>query len=176
MTKAGDWSNTPGCVALNEYMSADKKRTQRWLSQVLHVSQSAVSVWLKGRSRPATQYAVALSFLTSIPVEWWLTEEERMSLTSLPAEAQKALDALASAQARVRPVDPRQAALPFKDEKYNKFVDGVRYVDGGESPVEAVDADVIDYGRTSGVFGGDRVDDLVGHDAVTKLAAAESEP
>lgn len=107
MQTVNDFSATTGCVALNKFLTGESGRTQSWLARALGVSQSAVSVWTKGRSRPSLVYAYAIEILAGIPMEWWTTETERNWIAEMPAIAKDA-----QTTGRVRAVDPRQMTIP----------------------------------------------------------------
>jgi transcriptional regulator with XRE-family HTH domain len=102
--------DVPAVRALAEYLAADDLRTQRWLGKVLHVGQSTISLWIRGAARPSLAHVIALQFLTGIPVDAWLTEEERQIIATVSVDAHRLLH-----EPRVpRPVkvDPRQLVFP----------------------------------------------------------------
>jgi len=104
----------PARDALAKYMSAEKSRTQVWLGKVLGVSQSTVSLWVRGGPRPSIAQAIALQYLTGIPVDLWLTENERKLVGSVSVEAHRVMEERAKEQARQTAqavLDPRQMPL-----------------------------------------------------------------
>lgn len=52
-------------------------RKQSFLARELGVSETAVSNWFLGSSRPTVPYRHALARLTGVPVDAWMTDEER---------------------------------------------------------------------------------------------------
>lgn len=95
--------DAPARKALMEFLDADEKRTQLWLAMSLDVTQSAVSVWLSGKSRPSVWYAFAIETMTGIAAEMWLTEEERTAMAALPVRAEKLLREYARKRAKPCP-------------------------------------------------------------------------
>lgn len=113
----GSMQSTPAREALAEYMSAEKGRTQVWLAKTLGVSQSTVSLWARGNSRPPLANALAIQFLTGIPVDMWLTEEERRLVASVSVEAHRVMEERAKERTHRRAVaglDPRQVPIAFE--------------------------------------------------------------
>lgn len=51
--------------------------TQTWLAGVLGVDQSAVSHWTRGAARPDAPLRLVLQAILFIPVDTWLTEDEK---------------------------------------------------------------------------------------------------
>jgi transcriptional regulator with XRE-family HTH domain len=103
--------STPAQEALAEFFSSDKHRSQRWMATVLGVSQSTVSLWMRGKSRPPTAHAVAISYLTGIPVESWLTDAERRIIAGLSVSGHRLLEQIAHERAERTRVDPRQVDM-----------------------------------------------------------------
>jgi plasmid maintenance system antidote protein VapI len=68
---------------LRDYFHPAGRLTQVGVADALGVSQQSVSMWLKGRSRPSPPLREALERVTGIPVQSWLTEEERSSAIEL---------------------------------------------------------------------------------------------
>lgn len=155
-------TETPGQLALVEWLSQDNSRTQKWLAQVLRVSQSTVSIWLRGKSRPPVWIAVAIQALTGIPVDAWLIEEERRSLASISVEAHRLMEARLAALTRRRGrVDARQMPFAFEptapEERLQKqdVADGIMAAATDQEPVVEIPTSeaVSLLMRASGIFG-----------------------
>lgn len=120
---------TPAREALAEYMSTEKGRTQVWLAKTLGVSQSTVSLWARGNSRPPLANALAIQFLTGIPVDMWLTEGERRLVASVSVEAHRVMEERAKERSHRRvtaSVDPRQVPIAFQPvESEDGAIEGV---------------------------------------------------
>lgn len=66
----------------------DKRRlNQRWVAAALGVTQGAVSEWIRGISRPTVGNALCLYKLFGIPLDAWLTDEERRAVVRAETEA-----------------------------------------------------------------------------------------
>ena len=68
---------TRAAKLLREMVAPRHRITQSRIAKLCDVSQQAVSGWLCGRSRPAEHLRPLLEAWTGIPVEAWLTDEER---------------------------------------------------------------------------------------------------
>lgn len=107
---------TPAQEVLAEYLAAERSRTQVWLARVLGVSQSTISIWIRGKSRPGLGYALMIQYLTGIPADMWLTEAERLAVASVSVEAHRVLEQQARERSHRRAeaaVEPRQEEFAF---------------------------------------------------------------
>lgn len=66
-------------------MAQDASRTQAWIAARVGVTQQNVSVWLSGRCRPSVIVRMKLERLAGIPLDAWLTLEEREELAAAGA-------------------------------------------------------------------------------------------
>lgn len=108
--------STPAQELLKGFLASEKDRTQKWLARTLDVSQSTISTWLRGLCRPPLWHSMALTFLTGIPIDAWLTDEERKAVAGVSVEAHRIMEEQArdrSARRVEMAADPRQEALPF---------------------------------------------------------------
>jgi len=80
--------NTRGRVLLRQKLRAP--RTQKWLAEILHVDQSAVSHWTRGTSRPDEPLRSALLLLLAIPRRSWLSKDEVLFLKEVRDAARAA--------------------------------------------------------------------------------------
>jgi DNA-binding transcriptional regulator YiaG len=74
--------HTEGRRMLAAYLESSDEHTQTSLAQVLEIGQSSISLWVNGRSRPEPHHRDALALLTrgAVPVESWLTDDERQKV------------------------------------------------------------------------------------------------
>jgi transcriptional regulator with XRE-family HTH domain len=82
-------TDTPGRNALRQYIEGVEDRSQHWLAKLLRIGQSSVSLWMRGHSRPSLAHVIALQHLAGIPMDAWLTDEERQFIASIAVESHK---------------------------------------------------------------------------------------
>lgn len=101
---------------LKDYLANSKDRTQKWLAMTLKVSQSTISLWVRGHSRPSLTQGIAISYLTGIQLEAWLTDDERRVIGGISVEAHRIMEERNRERAARKveaAIDPRQEPLPF---------------------------------------------------------------
>lgn len=87
---------TTGAEMLRAYCDGERGR-QNALATRLDISQAAVSAWASGKSRPEPAYREALAVALGIPVDAWVTDDDR-------AIVERARAAVATADAAAAPV------------------------------------------------------------------------
>jgi transcriptional regulator with XRE-family HTH domain len=74
---------TRGGVMFRKWFRSHSDQSQNLMAQQLGVSQPSISAWLAGRSRPDLANLFALQHLIGIPLDAWLTRQERDRLARL---------------------------------------------------------------------------------------------
>lgn len=107
-------TDTPGRRALLAYLAEPtRRRTHRWLAGILGVHYGAISEWRRGLGRPSVPNALCLQKLAGIPLDAWLTDEERKTLALVEVAAHKAAAEPAQEARRARgKKDERQLVIP----------------------------------------------------------------
>ena len=107
-------TGTPGRQALLAYLAEPtRRRTHRWLAGILGVHYGAISEWRRGLGRPTVPNALALLKLAGIPLDAWLTAEDRKTLALVEVAAHKAAqEPPQEARALRGKKDTRQLTIP----------------------------------------------------------------
>jgi transcriptional regulator with XRE-family HTH domain len=72
---------SPAAEALRKLCSpAPEQKTQQQIADDLGVKQQAVSLWMRGITRPGLTTRLAIEQLTGIPADAWMTAEDRKEL------------------------------------------------------------------------------------------------
>jgi transcriptional regulator with XRE-family HTH domain len=101
-------TDVPARAALAAWLDADAARSQSSLARKLSLRQSAVSLWIRGSSRPEPHLREALALITGIPAADWETTEERALVERVRGE----LDETPQPPPSDPPPPPRGRSIP----------------------------------------------------------------
>ena len=106
-------TDTPGRRALLAFLGEPtRRRTHRWLAGILGVHYGAISEWRRGLGRPSVPNALCLLKLAGIPLDAWLTDEERKVLALVEVAAHKAAPPQEARRPRGAKKEERQLCIP----------------------------------------------------------------
>lgn len=107
-------THTPGRRALLAFLAEPtRRRTHRWLATILGVHCGSISEWRRGLGRPSVPHALCLFKIAGIPLDAWLTDDERKVLALVEVAAHKmATEPPLDARKGRAKKDDRQLTIP----------------------------------------------------------------